>query len=232
MKFLTYINENNQEPGFGFKYDDLIINIRKAAEWIHQDIGDNKFLTIPKDLITTLEDWDNYFPVLKEMEEIIQTGDTSKFSKPELEVKILPPVMNPPAFRDFYAFEQHVRSARKLRGLDMHPDWFKIAIFYFSNPNCCYGHGQEIPYPSNTTELDFELEFAIIIGNGGSNLKANQAEKVIAGYTILNDWSSRNLQREEMPLSLGPAKGKDFASSFGPYMVTPDELDDAWDDNG
>ena len=232
MKFLTYINENNQEPGFGFKYDDLIINIRKAAEWIHQDIGDSKFLTIPKDLITTLEDWNNYFPILKEMEEIIQTGDTSKFSKPELEVKILPPVMNPPAFRDFYAFEQHVRSARKLRGLDMHPDWFKIAIFYFSNPNCCYGHGQEIPYPSNTTELDFELEFAIIIGNGGSNLKANQAEKVIAGYTILNDWSSRNLQREEMPLSLGPAKGKDFASSFGPYMVTPDELDDAWDDNG
>ena len=230
MKFLTYINE--KEPDFGFKYDDLIINIRKAAEWIHQDKGDDKFLIIPKDLITTLGDWDRYFPILKEMEEIVQTGDTSKFSNPELDAKILPPVINPPAFRDFYAFEQHVRSARKLRGLDMHPDWFKIAIFYFSNPNCCYGHGQEIPYPSNTTELDFELEFAIIIGNGGSNLKANQSEKVIAGYTILNDWSSRNLQREEMPLSLGPAKGKDFASSFGPYMVTPDELDDAWDDNG
>ena len=232
MKFLTYIKENEKEPDFGFKYDDLIINIKKAAEWIHQDKGDDKFLIIPKDLITTLGDWDRYYPILKEMEEIVQTGDTSKFSNPELDAKILPPVINPPAFRDFYAFEQHVRSARKLRGLDMHPDWFKIAIFYFSNPNCCYGHGQEIPYPSNTTELDFELEFAIIIGNGGSNLKANQSEKVIAGYTILNDWSSRNLQREEMPLSLGPAKGKDFASSFGPYMVTPDELDDAWDDNG
>ena len=232
MKFLTYIKENEKEPDFGFKYDDLIINIRKAAEWIHQDKSDDKFLIIPKDLITTLGDWDRYFPILKQMEEIVQTGDTSKFSNPELDAKILPPVINPPAFRDFYAFEQHVRSARKLRGLDMHPDWFKIAIFYFSNPNCCYGHGQEIPYPSNTTELDFELEFAIIIGNGGSNLKANQSEKVIAGYTILNDWSSRNLQREEMPLSLGPAKGKDFASSFGPYMVTPDELDNAWDDNG
>ena len=232
MKFLTYIKENEKEPDFGFKYDDLIINIRKAAEWTHKDKGDDKFLIIPKDLITTLGDWDRYYPILKEMEEIVKTGDTSKFSNPELDIKILPPVINPPAFRDFYAFEQHVRSARKLRGLDMHPDWFKIAIFYFSNPNCCYGHGQEIPYPSNTTELDFELEFAIIIGNGGSNLKANQSEQVIAGYTILNDWSSRNLQREEMPLSLGPAKGKDFASSFGPYMVTPDELDDAWDDNG
>ena len=166
------------------------------------------------------------------MEEIVQTGDTSKFSNPELDVKILPPVINPPAFRDFYAFEQHVRSARKLRGLDMHPDWFKIAIFYFSNPNCCYGHGAEIPYPSKTTELDFELEFAVIIGNGGTDIKSEHAENVIAGYTILNDWSSRNLQREEMPMSLGPAKGKDFASSFGPYIVTPDELEDSWDENG
>ena len=141
MKFLTYIKENEKEPDFGFKYDDLIINIRKAAEWIHQDKGDDKFLIIPKDLITTLGDWDHYYPILKEMEEIVKTGDTSKFSNPELDIKILPPVINPPAFRDFYAFEQHVRSARKLRGLDMHPDWFKIAIFYFSNPNCCYGHG-------------------------------------------------------------------------------------------
>ena len=145
---------------------------------------------------------------------------------------ILSPVPDPPAFRDFYAFEQHVRAARKLRGLEMNPDWYKIPIFYFSNPNCCYGHGAEIPYPSKTTELDFELEFAVIIGNGGTNIKAEHAENVIAGYTILNDWSSRNLQREEMPMSLGPAKGKDFASSFGPYMVTPDELEDSWDENG
>ena len=114
----------------------------------------------------------------------------------------------------------------------MNPDWYKIAIFYFSNPNCCYGHKEEIPYPKNTTELDFELEFAIIIGNGGSDIEACDANKVIAGYTILNDWSSRNLQREEMPMSLGPAKGKDFASSFGPYMVTPDELENDWDDHG
>ena len=114
----------------------------------------------------------------------------------------------------------------------MHPDWYKIPIFYFSNPNCCYGHGENIPYPNGTTELDFELEFAVIIGNGGSNIKSSEANKVIAGYTILNDWSSRNLQREEMPMSLGPAKGKDFASSFGPYMVTPDEIESAWKDDG
>ena len=232
MKLLTYIKDENEQPSFGFKVNDFIVDIRKGAEWINQDQGNDKFLTIPNDLKTALEEWNHFFPILIEMQETVQNGDLSKFSNAESDLEILPPIINPPSFRDFYAFEQHVRAARKLRGLEMHPDWFKIAIFYFSNPNCCYGHGQEIPYPSNTTELDFELEFAIIIGNGGSDIKAEDAAEVIAGYTILNDWSSRNLQREEMPLSLGPAKGKDFASSFGPYMVTPDELEDAWDNNG
>ena len=232
MKLLTYIKDENEQPSFGFKVNDFIVDIRKGAEWINQDQGNDKFLTIPNDLKTALEEWNHFFPILIEMQETVQNGDLSKFSNAESDLEILPPIINPPSFRDFYAFEQHVRAARKLRGLEMHPDWFKIAIFYFSNPNCCYGHGQEIPYPSDTTELDFELEFAIIIGNGGSNIKANDAAEVIAGYTILNDWSSRNLQREEMPLSLGPAKGKDFASSFGPYMVTPDELEDSWDNNG
>jgi len=232
MKLLTYIKDENEQPSFGFKVNDFIVDIRKGAEWINQDQGNDKFLTIPNDLKTALEEWNHFFPILIEMQETVQNGDLSKFSNAESDLEILPPIINPPSFRDFYAFEQHVRAARRLRGLEMHPDWFKIAIFYFSNPNCCYGHGQEIPYPSNTTELDFELEFAIIIGNGGSDIKAEDAAEVIAGYTILNDWSSRNLQREEMPLSLGPAKGKDFASSFGPYMVTPDELEDAWDNNG
>jgi len=232
MKLLTYIKDKNEQPSFGFKVNDFIVDIRKGAEWINQDQGNDKFLTIPNSLKAALEEWNRFFPILIEMQETVQNGDLSKFSNAESDLEILPPIINPPSFRDFYAFEQHVRAARKLRGLEMHPDWFKIAIFYFSNPNCCYGHGQEIPYPSDTTELDFELEFAIIIGNGGSDIKAEDAAEVIAGYTILNDWSSRNLQREEMPLSLGPAKGKDFASSFGPYMVTPDELEDAWDNNG
>ena len=149
----------------------------------------------------------------------------------ESETNLLPPVTNPNTFRDFYAFEQHVKAARKLRGLEMHPDWYKIPIFYFSNPTTLYGHGAIVPYPAGTEELDFELEFAIIIANGGRDIKKENADKMIAGYTILNDWSARDLQREEMQLNLGPAKGKDFANSFGPYMVTPDELTDAWDRN-
>ena len=232
MKFLTYKEHNNPSQIFGFKYKNELIDINKSAVYFIDKYSDDRFVSIPKTLKEALLNWDRNFLLLKELETKISQEDTSSFSIKEKDALILPPVPDPPSFRDFYAFEQHVRAARKLRGLEMNPDWYKIAIFYFSNPNCCYGHKEEIPYPKNTTELDFELEFAIIIGNGGSDIEASDANKVIAGYTILNDWSSRNLQREEMPMSLGPAKGKDFASSFGPYMVTPDELENDWDDHG
>ena len=232
MKFLTYKEHNNPNQIFGFKYKNELIDINKSAVYFIDKYSDDRFVSIPKTLKEALVNWDRNFLLLKELETKISQEDTSSFSIKEKDALILPPVPDPPSFRDFYAFEQHVRAARKLRGLEMNPDWYKIAIFYFSNPNCCYGHKEEIPYPKNTTELDFELEFAIIIGNGGSDIEASDANKVIAGYTILNDWSSRNLQREEMPMSLGPAKGKDFASSFGPYMVTPDELENDWDDQG
>jgi 2-keto-4-pentenoate hydratase/2-oxohepta-3-ene-1,7-dioic acid hydratase in catechol pathway len=232
MKFVTYSENNNPKHHFGFIVDKQVVDVQRAAYWVSQNNGNDTFLSIPNTLKKTLSNWDKNFTLLKELKNQISKDDLSVLSQTESDLMILPPVPDPPAFRDFYAFEQHVSAARRLRGLDMNPDWYKLAIFYFSNPNCGYGHGADIPYPFNTTELDFELEFAIIIGNGGSDIKAEDADKVIAGYTILNDWSSRNLQREEMALSLGPAKGKDFASSFGPYMVTPDELEDALDQYG
>ena len=231
MKFLTYIEKKNSTKGYGFLENDRVIDIPLAAKWI-SDNNNNHFISMPNSLKEALENWDYNYTIIKQLKNEISSNDIESFSYKESDLIMLPPVPDPPAFRDFYAFEQHVKAARKLRGLEMNPDWYKIPIFYFSNPNCCYGHQAEIPYPDKTTELDFELEFAIIIGNGGINIKKENAENVIAGYTILNDWSSRNLQREEMPMSLGPAKGKDFASSFGPYMVTPDELDDSWGDDG
>ena len=231
MKFLTYIEKKNSTKGYGFLENDRVIDIPLAAKWI-SDNNNNHFISMPNSLKEALENWDYNYTIIKQLKNEISSNDIESFSYKESDLIMLPPVPDPPAFRDFYAFEQHVKAARKLRGLEMNPDWYKIPIFYFSNPNCCYGHQAEIPYPNKTTELDFELEFAIIIGNGGINIKKENAENVIAGYTILNDWSSRNLQREEMPMSLGPAKGKDFASSFGPYMVTPDELDDSWGDDG
>ncbi|MBT7424408.1 MAG: fumarylacetoacetate hydrolase family protein [Candidatus Marinimicrobia bacterium] len=227
MKFVTFKTQEAKETRFGFKSSERIIDIGLVAKWLHEKNNDDRFINIPTSLHRALENWDENFNLLKILECSYLKEDQNSYSFKESELIILPPIINPPAFRDFYAFEQHVKAARKLRNLEMHPDWYKIPIFYFSNPNCCFGHGENIPYPNNTTELDFELEFAVIIGNGGSNLRSNEAGKVIAGYTILNDWSSRNLQRDEMPMSLGPAKGKDFASSFGPYMVTPDEIESA-----
>jgi fumarylacetoacetate (FAA) hydrolase len=131
------------------------------------------------------------------------------------DVDLRPPVLRPPSVRDFYAFEQHVKTARANRGLEVPPEWYEQSVFYFSNPGAIYGPEDEIPYPEGTSELDYELEVAAIIG----------ANDEIGGFTIMNDWSARDLQRAEMKVGLGPAKGKDFATSLGPVVVTPDEFD-------
>src|SRR3954447_230212 len=134
---------------------------------------------------------------------------------PLADVVLRPPVLRPPAVRDFYAFEQHVKTARALRGQEVAPEWYEIPVFYFSNPSAIFGPEDDIPYPEGTQELDYELEVAAIMGEGGE----------IGGFTIMNDWSARDLQRLEMKVGLGPAKGKDFATSLGPVVVTPDEFD-------
>ena len=131
------------------------------------------------------------------------------------EVTLRPPVLHPPAVRDFYAFEQHVRKARESRGAEVPPEWYEEPVFYFSNPAAIFGPEEEVPYPQGSEELDYELEVAAIIGADGQ----------IGGFTVMNDWSARDLQRREMKVGLGPAKGKDFATSLGPFVVTPDEFD-------
>jgi fumarylacetoacetate (FAA) hydrolase len=140
------------------------------------------------------------------------------------EVVPLAPIPEPPSIRDFYAFEQHVKTARAKRGLGMIPEWYEVPIFYFTNPSEVYGTDQVIPYPEGSHELDIELEIACIIGREGKDIAVEEAEQYIAGYTIMNDWSARDFQRRDMKLNLGPGKGKDFATSLGPWLVTPDEL--------
>ena len=239
MKFATYTLEGSIHPRFGFKKDKYIVDVLHAAIWANESKGNSSFLEIPSTLKMALDNWGTNFVKLKELADCLPDINIQSHSVGEKpiaflmnEVQLLAPVPDPQSFRDFYAFEQHVRAARKLRGLEMHPDWFRIPIFYFSNSAAIYGHGSEIPYPRKTNELDFELEFAVIIAGTESDIPSKDADRHIAGYTICNDWSARDLQREEMAMSLGPAKGKDFATSFGPYMVTPDELEDAWDENG
>jgi len=131
------------------------------------------------------------------------------------DVLLRAPVLHPPAVRDFMAFEQHVATARRQRGADVPREWYEIPVFYFSNPAAIFGPDEDVPYPDGTAELDYELECAAIIG----------AEGTIGGFTVLNDWSARDVQRAEMRVGLGPAKGKDFATSIGPVVVTPDEFD-------
>jgi fumarylacetoacetate (FAA) hydrolase len=130
-------------------------------------------------------------------------------------VSLRAPVLRPPSVRDFYAFEQHVRTARESRGSKVPPEWYEQPVFYFSNPASIYGPELQVPYPAETEELDYELEVAAIVGADGA----------IGGFTVMNDWSARDLQRREMKVGLGPAKGKDFATSLGPVVVTPDEFD-------
>jgi 2-keto-4-pentenoate hydratase/2-oxohepta-3-ene-1,7-dioic acid hydratase in catechol pathway len=139
-------------------------------------------------------------------------------------VGLLAPVAEPPSVRDFYAFEQHVRTARSRRGLEMHPDWYELPVFYFTNPAAVLGPGDPVAGPPRSTELDYELEVACVLGRGGTNLRLEDADRAIAGFMVMNDWSARDIQRREMAQSLGPAKGKDFATSLGPTLVTAAEF--------
>ncbi len=140
------------------------------------------------------------------------------------EVVLLPPIPDPFTARDFYAFEQHVKTARANRGLGMTPEWYEVPTFYFTNTSELYGHDNAVPYPVGSAALDFELEIACVIGREGKDIPVEQADSYIAGYTIMNDWSARDFQMKDMAIGLGPGKGKDFATSLGPVLVTPDEL--------
>jgi fumarylacetoacetate (FAA) hydrolase len=140
--------------------------------------------------------------------------------------RLLSPLPRPLSFRDFMSFEGHVKNSMALRGRDVRPQWYEIPVFYFSNVHTFYGHDEQVPRPASTKWLDYELELACIINKAGINIPAEEAPDYIAGYTILNDWSARDIQLQEMAVGLGPAKGKDFANSLGPALVTPDELAD------
>jgi fumarylacetoacetate (FAA) hydrolase len=145
---------------------------------------------------------------------------------------LLPPIPQPATFRDFYAFEQHVSRCRAKRGLPMDTAWYEQPAFYFSNPVALVGHEAAVHAPDGSEELDFELELGLIVGQGGRNVSRAQAWEHVAGFTIVNDFSARDLQRREMSVGLGPAKGKDFATAVGPWLVTLDEVRDRIDDRG
>ncbi len=143
-----------------------------------------------------------------------------------------PPILQPASLRDFYAFERHVATMWKRRDMPVPEAWYRLPIFYFSNVSEIRGPGDPVWAPAGSQELDYELEIAALIDTPAKDLAASRGEEAIGGYMLMNDWSARDLQREETAVRLGPAKGKDFATTLGPWLVTPDELADARSDAG
>jgi fumarylacetoacetate (FAA) hydrolase len=138
-----------------------------------------------------------------------------------------PPILDPPSFRDFYAFERHVRTMWERRGGEIPEAWFRLPVFYFSNTSEIRGPDEPVWAPDGSQELDYELEVGALVDTPVRDLPAGRAEEAVGGFMVVNDWSARDLQRDETTVRLGPAKGKDFATSIGPWLVTPDELADA-----
>lgn len=142
------------------------------------------------------------------------------------EVTLLPPVEHPGAFLDFYTFEDHVRTARKKRGLEMVPEWYEFPAWYNGSPRCFSGEGATVHFPANENKKDYELELAVVIKKPCRGVTPQEAGEYIGAYTIVNDFSARELQEKIMRIGLGPAKAKDFNTGLGPWMVTPDEIGD------
>ena len=211
MKLVTYIKEEREQLGV------LINDIIYDMEVLHPDL--------PNTMSMFLNYWEDSFPVAQAGELMLKEGTRTSIKGVALkDVQLLAPVPLPTSCRDGYAFRQHVAAARRNRKVDMIPEFDQYPIFYFTNHHSITGPGEIRCMPDHFEKLDFELEAAIVICKQGRNIKASEADEYIGGLMIMNDMSARRLQMEEMLLNLGPAKGKDFSTAIGPWLVTLDEL--------
>lgn len=214
MKLVTY--QKGKESRLGIFDNNLIFDLQNSAKQLK--------IKLPSTMKEFLEGEVSSMRQAKKVFKEIQKGKVKTNIKAS-SVKLLSPVPNPTSMRDGYAFRQHVETARRNRGVPMIPEFDKFPVFYYANHNAVFGEGIIQVEDDHLQQLDFELECAIVIGKKGKNIPAEKADDYIAGYMIMNDWSARVLQMEEMKLNLGPAKGKDFATSLGPWLVTVDELE-------
>lgn len=216
MKFVTYINLDNEER-LGILVNEKIYDLSKA--------GNELCCEMPHSMAGFLEQLPESLEEARKIEQAILDGKIQTYAN-QGDLKIMAPVPHPPSCRDAYAFRQHVAAARKNRGVDMIPEFDQFPIFYFTNHNAIVGPGNLELEQDHLHKFDFELEIAAVVGKKGRNVPASEADDYILGFTIMNDFSARRLQMEEMKLNLGPAKGKDFATAIGPWLVTKDELAD------
>jgi fumarylacetoacetate (FAA) hydrolase len=208
MKLVSYLKAG--EIQLGAIVNEALYNLQSVNENLPKNVID--FIQSDKALID------------QTAMQVSKIADHSLSVEPVKDFTLLAPVPRPTSCRDGYAFRQHVESARRNRGVEMIKEFDQYPIFYFTNHNAVQGPGDIYCMPDHFQQLDFELEVAIVIGKEGRNIKAKDADAYIAGFTIMNDLSARKLQMEEMLLNLGPAKGKDFSTVIGPWLVTPDEL--------
>src|SRR5450755_949244 len=180
---------------------------------------------LPETMQECIVAWDEIYPELQKLSKEVNTSaEMKKRGMPVEEAYMLAPVPKPNSIRDGYAFRQHVETARRNRGLEMTPVFDSFPVFYFGNHHSVQGPGPIHCMTDHFKKLDFELEAAAVICRKGKNIRAEEADQYIAGLMILNDFSARTLQIEEMLLNLGPAKGKDFVTTTGPWLVTLNEL--------
>jgi fumarylacetoacetate (FAA) hydrolase len=212
MKLVSYLQDGHDRLGV------LINNLVYDMEVLHPDL--------PNSMGLFLNYWEESFPVAQAGELLLKEGTrSSNKGIPISQVQLLAPVPYPSSCRDAYAFRQHVAAARRNRKVEMIPEFDQFPVFYFTNHHSIQGPGEITCMPDHFEKLDFELEVAIVICKHGRNIKAENADEHIGGLMIMNDMSARTLQLEEMLLNLGPAKGKDFATVIGPWLVTLDELE-------
>jgi len=205
MRYLTFIAPGEERSRLGaLQAGDRVVSLAR---------GD-----LPLDMLSFIQAGPETWAIAEQ----IARGTQSVWPLDQVTLKA--PLQRPPTLRDFYAFLTHVKTANANRGREVPQEWFEAPVFYFTNPNTIYGPNEDVPMPKLTKALDYELEVAAIVGKAGRDIKPENALEHIFGFTILNDWSARDVQRTEMKVGLGPAKGKDFASSLGPWIVTPNEL--------
>ena len=213
MKLISYLKEEHDQ--LAVLINDMVYDM----DVLHPDL--------PNSMSMFLNYWEDSFPVAQAGELMLREGSrTSNRGIPLTDVQLLAPVPFPTSCRDAYAFRQHVAAARRNRKVPMIPEFDQYPVFYFTNHHSIQGPGEIRCMPDHLEKLDFELEAAILICKHGRNIKAGEADEHIGGLMIMNDMSARKLQMEEMLLNLGPAKGKDFSTAAGPWIVTLDELEE------
>jgi fumarylacetoacetate (FAA) hydrolase len=211
MKLISYLKDGHDQ--LGMVVNDYVYDL----DTINSDL--------PSTMTMMLNYWEDYYTMALSLENGILEGRYSKQVYEHINnVTLLAPVPFPTSCRDGYAFRQHVAAARRNRKVEMIAEFDQYPIFYFTNHHSIQGPGNIMCMPDHFEKLDFELEAAIVICKQGRNIKAEDADAYIGGLMIMNDMSARRLQMEEMLLNLGPAKGKDFSTVIGPYLVTLEEL--------